>query len=321
MQSEKFGRLFVGARCPGARQLNSDCGLSPTNGWNARLRSVAANVATPCASAIVGEGELPRSQCTVGDQDACRHRNAVALLDVDECARPESARDDRDRDRDAGSIERGDDRRRRLHDLRGERRRGVRSASRIATAERRRRSRRGRPVLSGHQRDPFRNRKGAALGRPLSTSSSQALRQHLAARAAGTQCRGHHREAGVVDSRRDLREVVDPGVRVQTVLGRRTSAQEPGELADGTRDSAGTAGDVQVGATGRRDRRSGVADEVARTGRLRTVGVTLEGDVVDRATDRVRVGDDAAELGRMPLIGDATAWNDCAWPRVRSTGR
>ena len=90
LQFEKFGRLFVGAGCPGARQLNSDCGLSPMNGRNARLRSVEVNVATPCTSAIAGDGGAPEIAVHGRRPGLRRRRDAVALLDVDERIRPRS---------------------------------------------------------------------------------------------------------------------------------------------------------------------------------------------------------------------------------------
>ena len=67
VQSVKFVKPLAGERCDGARQLNSDCGLSPSNGRKARLRSVAEKVTIPRSSAMAGAGELPRSQCAVGD--------------------------------------------------------------------------------------------------------------------------------------------------------------------------------------------------------------------------------------------------------------
>ena len=52
----------------GERQLNSDCGLSPLNGVNAKFAFVERKVAVPVSSESTGEGELPRSQCSVGLQ-------------------------------------------------------------------------------------------------------------------------------------------------------------------------------------------------------------------------------------------------------------
>ena len=66
-QCVELARPFAGACCPGARQLKSDCGLSPTKGRKARFLSVEVNVAKPRASAIAGAGDDPRSQCAVGD--------------------------------------------------------------------------------------------------------------------------------------------------------------------------------------------------------------------------------------------------------------
>src|SRR5436190_23182119 len=45
------------------------CGLSPRNGWNARLRSRMSKSAVPRLLTTAGAGELPRSQCSAGDHD------------------------------------------------------------------------------------------------------------------------------------------------------------------------------------------------------------------------------------------------------------
>jgi hypothetical protein len=54
----------------GDKQLKIDCGLSPLNGWNAWLGSVAENVAVPFDCTIAAAGDDPKSQSTVGDHPA-----------------------------------------------------------------------------------------------------------------------------------------------------------------------------------------------------------------------------------------------------------
>jgi len=69
-QFRKSVRPFSGpsGAALGDRQLNNDDGLSPSNGTNAWLRSVAENVASPFASASAGEVVWPGSQSKLTSQ-------------------------------------------------------------------------------------------------------------------------------------------------------------------------------------------------------------------------------------------------------------
>jgi hypothetical protein len=69
-QFVKNGVPSPGSVSPGAPQVNRPCGLRPLNGVKPKLLSLAGNVTVPPALTVTADGDVPRSQWSVGSQPA-----------------------------------------------------------------------------------------------------------------------------------------------------------------------------------------------------------------------------------------------------------